>query len=345
VQQPRRATLRDVAQRARLSLSAVSLALRRPAALPPATVARVRRAAAALGYTPDPALSALAAYRSARRVHRDFAVIALVSNWARREDWFRRASAQALWEGATTRARALGYSLQHLWAREDGATPARFGQILLNRGIRGLILAPFEDPEARFDLPWEHFAVVAVERPARHPRFHHVVPGYFADLLLVWDQMRRRGYRRIGLVLDHGLAERAAHQWEAAHAFEQQRGSATAVVPTCVIRGADGGAGVLGWLRRHRPDAIVSRSDLAFPALRAAGVRFPADLGYASLNVVDDAPGVSGILQPREVMGAAAVDALNAQLLVSQLGPGPHSLGTQVDGVWHEGATLRPLPA
>jgi len=44
-------------------------------------------------------------------------------------------------------------------------------------------------------------------------------------------------------------------------------------------------------------------------------------------------------------MGAAAVDALNAQLLVSQLGPGPHSLGTQVDGVWHEGATLRPLPA
>jgi len=345
VQQPRRATLRDVAQRARLSLSAVSLALRRPAALPPATVARVRRAAAVLGYTPDPALSALAAYRSARRVHRDFAVIALVSNWARREDWFRRASAQALWEGATTRARALGYSLQHLWAREDGATPARFGQILLNRGIRGLILAPFEDPEARFDLPWEHFAVVAVERPARHPRFHHVVPGYFADLLLVWDQMRRRGYRRIGLVLDHGLAERAAHQWEAAHAFEQQRGSATAVVPTCVIRGADGGAGVLGWLRRHRPDAIVSRSDLAFPALRAAGVRFPADLGYASLNVVDDAPGVSGILQPREVMGAAAVDALNAQLLVSQLGPGPHSLGTQVDGVWHEGATLRPLPA
>jgi DNA-binding LacI/PurR family transcriptional regulator len=343
VQQTRRATLRDVAQRARLSLSAVSLALRRPAALPAATVARVRRAAAALGYVPDPALAALAAYRSAQRVHRDFAVIALVSNWARRDDWFRRASAQALWEGATARARALGYALQHLWAREDGATPARFGQILVNRGIRGLILAPFEDPDAGFDLPWENFAVVAVERPARHPHFHHVVPGYFADLLLVWDQLRRRGYRRIGLVLDHGLAERAAHQWEAAHAFEQQRGDAAAVVPTFVVRGTDGGTEMLGWLRRHRPDAVVSRSDLACPVLRAAGVRFPADLGYASLNVIDDAPGVSGILQPREVMGAAAVDALNAQLLVSQCGPGPHSLGTQVDGVWCEGATLRPL--
>jgi len=345
VQQPPRATLKDVAQRARLSLSAVSLALRRPAALPAATVTRVRRAAAALGYTPDPALSALAAYRSARRVHRDFAVIALVSNWSRPREWFQRASAQALWEGASTRARALGYSLQHLWAREHGASPARFGRVLVNRGIRGLILAPFEDPDTRFDLPWENFAVVAVERPARYPTFHHVVPGYFADMLLVWDQLRRRAYRRIGLVLDHRLADRAAHQWEAAHGFEQQRGSAADFVPTFVTRGDKGAAGFLDWLRLHRPDAVVSRSDLVHPTLRAAGLRFPADLGYASLNVVDDAPGVSGILQPREVMGAAAIDALNAQLLVSHRGPGANSLGTQVDGIWYEGATVRPLPS
>ena len=67
----------------------------------------------------------------------------------------------------------------------------------------------------------------------------------------------------------------------------------------------------------------------------------PADLGYVSLNVIDDASGVSGILQPRDIMGAAAVDALNAQLLVSQRGPGERSVGTHVDGVWHHGGTVR----
>ncbi len=343
MQQPRRSTLKDVARRVRLSLSAVSLALRKPKALPAATVARVRKAAEAVGYVPDPALTALAAYRSGQRVRRDFAVIGLVSNWAKRNEWFNRPSAQALWEGASARARALGYSLQHLWAREGGATPARFGQILVNRGIRGLILAPFEHPDASFELAWQNFAVVTIERPARYTTFHHVVPSYFADMLLVWEQLSRRGYRRIGLVLDHGLAERAAHQWEAAHAFEQARSRETrTLVPTFVTHQEKGPAGVPEWLRAHRPDAIVSRSDRVFTVLREAGVRIAADVGYVSLNVVDDAPGVSGIRQPRDIMGAAAVDALNAQLLVSQRGPGERSVGTHVDGVWHDGDTVRP---
>ncbi len=320
----------------------MSLALRKPKALPTATVARVRKAAEAVGYVPDPALTALAAYRSRQRVRRDFAVIGLVSNWSKRNEWFHRPSAQALWEGASVRARALGYTLQHLWAREAGATPARFSQILLNRGVRGLILAPFELPDARFELAWENFAVVTIERPTLYTTFHHVVPSYFADMLLVWEQLRRRGYRRIGLVLDHALAERAAHQWEAAHAFEQARtGVGGLLVPTFVAREGKGPTGVLDWLRTHQPDAIVSRSDRVFPVLREAGVRIPTDVGYVSLNVIDDAPGVSGILQPRDVMGAAAVDALNAQLLVSQRGPGDRSVGTHVDGVWHEGGTVK----
>jgi len=346
VQQPRRSTLKDVAQRARLSLSAVSLALRKPKALPAATVARVRKAAEEVGYSPDPALTALAAYRSGQRVRREFAVIGLVSNWAKRNEWFNRPSAQALWEGASARARALGYSLQHLWAREGGATPARFSQILVNRGIRGLILAPFEQPDAHFELAWENFAVVSIERPTRYTTFHHVVPSYFADMLLVWEQLKRRGYRRIGLVLDHALAERAAHQWEAAHAFEQARnGGGDPPVPTFVTYAGKRPSEALDWLRTHQPDAIVSRSPRVLPVLREAGVRIPADLGYVGLNVIDDAPDVSGILQPRDVMGAAAVDALNAQLLVSQRGPGERSKGTHVDGVWHEGATVRKMPA
>ena len=86
------------------------MALRDHRSLPASTIARVKKAAAALGYAPEPALSALAAHRMRLRVRRDFSVIALVSNWPRRDDWLRRESAQRLIAGATERARTLGYS-------------------------------------------------------------------------------------------------------------------------------------------------------------------------------------------------------------------------------------------
>jgi DNA-binding LacI/PurR family transcriptional regulator len=338
----RRTTLKDIARRTRLSLSAVSLALRKPAALPAATVARVKRAATALDYAPDPALSALSLYRTRQRMSRSFSAIALVSDWPERNAWFQRHSARKLWEGATARATTLGYTLQHLWAREGGISPARFSQVLETRGIRGIILAPLEQPDSRFDFPWENFAVVTIERPVHYRRFHHVVPSYYSDLLLVWSQLRQRGYRRIGLAIDTELAVRSAHQWEAAHRYQQSvAGRDVAVVPTFVNRPEDGPKRAVEWVRRHRPDAIVSRSGVVLPALLAAGYRVPKDIGYVSLNAIDDAPGVSGILQPRDVMGAAAVDALNSLLLLNQRGPGAHTVGTHVDGEWLEGHTLR----
>lgn len=338
----RRPILKDVAALAKLSVSAASLALRNPRALPAATVERVERAAKELGYTPDPGLSALAAYRRRTRVHRDFGVIALVSNWSRREEWLERESAQQLLTGATERARALGYTLQHMWSREENMSAQRFGDILVNRGIRGLILAPFSNPSERFELAWEHFAVVTIERPAHYADFHHVVPNYYMDMLLAWEKAREFGYRRVGLVLDDALAERVAHQWEAAHTFEQSRDSRRGRrVPPLLLEGGDPATVMREWFGKHKPDLIISRSENDIPRLMGSiGVRIPRDVGYISLNVLDDMAGVSGIYQPREAMGATAVDLLNGLLLVGWQGPGEFSVGTQVAGQWRDGNTL-----
>ncbi|MSU24284.1 MAG: LacI family transcriptional regulator [Opitutus sp.] len=179
-------TLKHIAHHVSLSVAAVSMALRDHASLPATTVARVKRAALKLNYTPNSAGSALAAHRQQLRVRRDFSVIALVSNWPTSEEWLRQASAQRLLAGVTARARAYGYELQHLWARQHGMTPARFSRVLTARGIRGIILAPLEHPESRLDLDWEKFSTVTIERPARYAHFHHVLPNYSADLRLAW---------------------------------------------------------------------------------------------------------------------------------------------------------------
>lgn len=176
----------------------------------------------------------------------------------------------------------------------------------------------------------------------RYAHFHHVLPNYSADVRLAGIRLRERGYTRIGLVIEANLAERVAHQWEATHAFEQSRtGPATAAIPTLIVSGPNPSATIGAWLRTHRPDAVISRCNDVLAAAAALKLRVPRDLGYASLNVLDDAPGVSGILQHRDVMGAAAVDALHGLLHRNHRGPHAVAQGTQIDGSWHEGRTVR----
>jgi LacI family transcriptional regulator len=341
----KRVTLRDVAARVGLSVGAVSLAMRDHPSIPEKTARRVKRAAEALHYVPDPALSALAAYRAQLRERRDFSVIALVSNWSTEQEWVSRPSARELIAGAAERARSLGYLLQHFWAREKGMSPARFSRVLHNRGIRGVILAPFERPDDRLDLEWDRFAAVTVELPVHYSHLHHVVPNHFSAMLLAWDQLRARGYSRVGFVVRQDLTLRGFHQWEAVYALIQSRVPPADRVPALVLGPGDRIEEMARWLRQEKPQAVISRSEGFFEAIRQEGLRVPRDIGYVSLNVVDDRPNVSGVLQHRETMGAVAVDVLNSLLQRNHRGGHAVPQGTLVDGTWQEGRTLRPRPA
>ncbi|MCU0791263.1 MAG: helix-turn-helix domain-containing protein [Opitutaceae bacterium] len=74
--------MRDIANLVGLDPSTVSLALRDHPRIAAATRERVRRAAAKLGYAPDPLLSALASYR--RNVHERpvTATLGWVNRWS-----------------------------------------------------------------------------------------------------------------------------------------------------------------------------------------------------------------------------------------------------------------------
>ncbi|MBC2603440.1 LacI family DNA-binding transcriptional regulator [Puniceicoccus vermicola] len=338
-----RVRLKDIAAEANLSIAAVSMALRDNPTIPAGTIARVKATAERLGYEPDPAMSALAAYRSRLRVQREFNVIAMVSNWSSSTRWLQKnLSAQKLFNGAKERARMLGYSLQFFNAYEGGMTPVRLSNILYSRGIRGIIVTPFADPSAVFEFDWNRFSIVTIERPLRYSHFHHVVPNYYADSLLLHRILRERGYQNPGLVLDKKLSERVENQWEAAHIFGQSRNQRD-IIPTLKLESKPLEVEFLEWFRKYQPDVIVGRSNdnLVMRSLKSVGIRVPDDVGYASFNVLDDYDEASGILQPRDAMGAAAVDILNTLLHRDHRGADKVALGTHADGIWYEGRTLR----
>lgn len=339
-----RIRLKDIARMAQLSVSAVSMALKNDPTLSAKTVDRVKRLAEEMGYRPDPALSALSAYRSKLRVQHRFSVIGLVTNWSQRDSWSRQSRQREVIRGAEERALKLGFSLQQFWARENGVSPARFSQILRARGIRGLILAPFEKKDDRLDLEWNQFSIVTISRPSQYTLFHHVVQNHYMDMLQCWEKLSQRGYQRVGLVVQKEIDLRWSNQWDAAHIFsQQQQGKPEDAIPVLRVEGEDDLQSIRDWLRRHRPQVVISRSHHFLEAVKLEGLRIPDDIGYISLNVNDDFRNATGIRHRRDILGATAVDVLNSLLQRNHKGPDDVSLGTQVDGIWQEGETLPPL--
>jgi DNA-binding LacI/PurR family transcriptional regulator len=340
----KRVRLKDIAKEAGLSVSAVSMALKNDGTIAAKTVERVKRVARDMGYAPDPALSALSAYRTRLKVRSDFSVIGLVTNWSERDSWSQREQSKEVIRGAKERAMELGYTLQIFWAREEGASPKRFTQILKVRGIRGLVLAPFEDNDEVLDMDWNHFSVVMVSRPSNYAYFHHVVQNHYMDMTRCWEILSERGYSRVGLIVGREFALRWKHQWEAAHLYGCSRNLDNEdPIPILEIEGDQEVAMIRDWLKRYKPDAVINRSAHFHEALAAEGLETPRDIGYVSLNVNDDIENATGIKHRRDVLGAMAVDALNNLLHRNVKGPSDVITGTQVDGVWEEGETLPDL--
>ncbi len=340
----RKVRLKDIAEKAELSVAAVSMALKNHRSLPQITIDRVKQLAEKMHYVPDPALSALAAYRSRLKVSQEFSVIGMVSNWSSEDGWTQLRSAEEVIEGAKARAVELGFTLQHFWAKSPKLSIDRFNQILNTRGIRGLILAPFENFEDRLGLDWDQFSVVTVERPLHYSHFHHIVQNHYSDLMLCWDRLHSRGYRRIGLVVRDDLSQRWGHQWESAHRLAQFSSiTRQETIPTLQLKDMDRSKQidlVKAWLQLFKPDAVISRCDCFFDAAESLNIKVPEDLAYVSLNVSDDIEDASGIYQHRDVMGATAVDVLSSLLQRNFRGEMQVSVGTQVDGSWRAGKTV-----
>jgi hypothetical protein len=165
-------TLEAIATRAGVTKMTVSRVIRNHPSVAPATRERVLKAVTELGYRRDPLVAAhMAAIRRGRPVT-DACTLAYISGFSREEarftPWARR-----FIEGAQRRATALGYGLEIFWP-EATIPHQRLGEILLARGIPGVILGLFPRPQETVDLPWAHFASVAIGYNVASPALHRV---------------------------------------------------------------------------------------------------------------------------------------------------------------------------
>jgi len=337
-------TIKDIAAKAGVSVATVSLALRSSTKIRPSTAARVRQIAQELHYTPNPLVSALMArIREAKPSREQVAIGAIYIG----EDETRETNSlflAAIFAGAQERAESLGFRLALFRSREKGLNEKRLRDILISRGIHGLIILPASDFGTKLELDWSQFAAVAIGYSLVDPPLNRVCPDQFQELSEAFIQLRRRGYRRIGLYLDTETDQRVRHKWAALLEWENSRIAARDRVPLGLVPEISRDS-FLAWFRRARPEVILSPRQTVVEWLEAEGLLLPRDVGFGHLNWTERVAPCSGIDQRSHLLGAAAVESVVAQLHRNERGLPTVARTVSIEGAWVDGPTTRPLPA
>jgi hypothetical protein len=357
---PKRVTMADIAQQAGVHVTTVSLALRNHPSLPAATRERLQLLAQKIGYHPDPALRALIAYRRKGVPQKDRSPLAYLTNWETEWGWKDAPAHADFFLGATSRARALGYRLEHFWLGAPKLTPRRMSDILVARGITGLVIASHRPTHGQaLDLAWPKFSAVKIDFFPRKPELHTVTNDQRAISQLAMQRVMAAGYRRIGFVAPRWWDEAADLAWSAGFLAEQQRLAPADRIPLLLypehptsparLPGRDDYLVPRGlfehWFRRYRPEVLVSYELFVKRRLEELGLAVPRDIAYVEIFLGAPDGRVAGIHQNCLRVGELAVEILAGQLQQYNLGLPPFPTTTLVEGTWSDGDSLPLRPA
>jgi DNA-binding LacI/PurR family transcriptional regulator len=325
----------QIARLAGLSRSTVSRALQNHPAIPQETRARIQQLAEKLGYRPNPLVSALMASRSRPNTIASATPIAALTAWPPSQELAPLPSLRRLLRGAADRAAELGYMLEEFWIDEPGMTGERLNQILINRGIVAIMLAPLPRTHSEMQLDWEHFSIGTFAPSAQFPRFHRASHFHFNGACLALEEAHRLGYRRPGMIVSAESVQHVREQYLGGMAAIESRNMYKKKIPSLVMR--DGQKDILQrWLKRHEPDIIVSE-DLRMPKwLKELGYSVPQDLAFANLDrPLGDEFG--GIDQLKELIGRSVIDSIIAQVHRNERGIPKYSKDIKLAGIWVNG--------
>jgi LacI family transcriptional regulator len=337
-------TMREVAGRAGVSVSTVSLALRNSPRVGAETRAAIAAAAAELGYRIHPLVAAH--MRTRRRPgHRAMRpVLAIVNTQRLRDGWRenRTAMVRAMLTGARAQAAARGYETREFWLHEPGMSHARFSDMLRARGVHGILLGPSSDLPLELELKWEWFSAVRMGSARMTPLLHRVVVDHYQVGRLAAQQAHAAGYRRPLLPMREPFS--AAHDRRMEGGFHTAWSylPGTKAVPVPATQDPADAAHLARWLRDYRPDIVIENEECNLHDLLVlAGRKVPEDIGFLSMCARELGGPISGCVQDGAAVGAAAVDLLTAMMERNETGVPANPVTLSANAVWNPGRTMK----
>ena len=344
-------SIRALARIADVSPATVSLALRGSPKLPSSTITRILQIAKEHGYQKNPELSRILTETVQSRYRDTGEVIAALITRQTREQWNPE---NQPFIAMCERAAEYGYKVEPFWFLEEGFSPKRANEILLARGISGLIVLPppyslRKDGRLTLPVDWEKFSVVEIDDTMTDPVLHRVRHNHLAGIWMALQELEMLGYRRIGLCLQAKIELATHHRWAAGYFYwDKIRGCEIEPLICDQYRPDE----IRRWIQKNRLDAVLSPGVEVLDLLRSMRIAIPGELGYASLDLFgSEEKDVSGVDQERRILGALAIDLLVTLLHRGERGSPINSTCWTAGSTWKKGQTCvrqkksRPLPS
>lgn len=334
----RAVTQRDIAKKLGLDHSTVSLALRDSPKISKTRREKVIQVAQEMGYELNAAASALARFKRISSQTPIHAALAWLNSWDKPAELLKLNEFKLYWDGVGETASRLGYNLEEIILSEK-LSPSRAQHILETRGIQAILIPPHGSRSSTFrQFDWSRFTALRFGRSVPYPAVNLVTADHVANAMLAYNEVRLRGYQRIGMV-DSSL-DKEWFFFDAGYMKAQQYSPKGQQLSILRLKEQDVKNQKLfeKWLQKEKPDAIITSLVTVPEMLTQAGYRIPDDIALAAMSVLDGHIS-SGIYQNSKEIGRVAALNLIAQIQDNQRGIPDLHRETLVRGHWVEGDT------
>lgn len=335
-------TLRDIARRAGVSHTTVSLSLRNHPSIPAETRERLHRLADELGYRSNVLVSALMSQVRLKQHKSATEVVGFLTGGSAADEWQKHSACVGFYEGARRRGQQLGMRVEPFWLGPGGLASAATCRMLRARAIRGNLIAPFPIAVYDHELEWSQMICVGLGYVFNHRALHRATHNHFRGTYVAYENLVRLGYRRIGLMLESDENRRVNYAWLGGYLAAQAIFAGAEIKPL-LTDAASHMREVKTWLRRARPDVVIGFGPAQYRALQELGCSIPRDLAFVALDVeqtqLAGVDGVAGINQNLPLIGASAIDILAGQLYHNSQGLPQRPVFSMIEGYWTPGRT------
>lgn len=301
-------SVKEVANRAGVSLGTVSNVLNRPEVVAEPTRRRVLDAISELGFVRNESARQLRAGRS-----RSIGLVVLdVAN-----PFFTDVA-----RGAERVAEANGFVVMLSNSGEDAGRERRHLDHLEEQRVQGVLITPVEFDSARLEeLIARGIPAVLVDRGSGRRNRCSVAVDDVLGGQLAGAHLIERGHRRIAFVGGPASITQVADRHEGVTSAVAAGGGEVRLVPTATLTVAEGrraGARLVRLPAADRPTAVFCANDLlALGVLQETigqGLRVPQDMAIVGYDDIEFAAAaavpLSSVRQPREELGRTAMELL-----------------------------------